>query len=233
MVYFTEMKKLFLVTTTLCLIFLSNINSVRAGSPSFSLYPNTGTIEDTDTGFTLDVLIDSDGEEITEARMALSFDPSVVKVVSASKNNTLFCDWPEEDSSVDNVNGAVLLTGFSQSGESDLYLTEGDPDVFARIEFEILNKEVESITIDWLYESGDPTFTTTLLVEGSPPQNLLSSKPAPAVFSMRETTAQTALKDWQWVTVGGVVMILFGGFLFSSKGKINLRGRETIVLRDE
>ncbi len=118
----------------------------------------------------MDILIDSGGEELVEARAVITFDPSMLKVTEAKRNNSLFLTWPSDESTIDNENGVVMLTGFTQSGEGTLYSTDGDPDVFARLTFEIL--EEGETSLEWEYSGENESFKSVLMKDGSPPQNV-------------------------------------------------------------
>ena len=122
MVIFFNMivKNIISISILTILTILIPITTVSAASPMFYFYPESGVIKNVDDGFTVDVLIDSAGESLTEARMVFNFDPRLIQVSKASRNNSLFEEWPEDESTLDNENGVVMLTGFTQSGSSDL-----------------------------------------------------------------------------------------------------------------
>ncbi|KKP81617.1 MAG: hypothetical protein UR84_C0020G0006 [candidate division WS6 bacterium GW2011_GWD1_35_594] len=101
--------------------------------PSFSFYPSSGVVEDINEGFTVDVLIDSAGQSVSKARVTIKYDPNVIQLRKALRNNSLFEQWPIDESSTDNTNGVVMLTGYTPSDSSkDEYITSVVPDVFTR-----------------------------------------------------------------------------------------------------
>lgn len=206
--------------------------SAVLAAPSFSIYPSGGTIKDISKTFTMDVLIDSDSESITKARVAISFDPKVVKVVKASKNNTLFDQWPEDESTIDNSKGMVMLTGFTQSGTSkSLYVTDGDPDVMARIEFEVITKEKGDIVFNFEYSGTDEIFKSVIMKDGSPPQNVLSSRPNSATFTLSGYRApSTAIEPSHIGAIVGVLLIGIGIFVRSTSSSMFRKKKGTVVL---
>ena len=74
-----------------------------------------------------------------------------------------------------------MLTGFTQSGSSELYNSNGDADVMARLEFEV-NLKVKEVLLSFEYSGEDELFSTVLVKDGSPPQNVLLSKPTSANY---------------------------------------------------
>jgi hypothetical protein len=191
MVIFFNMivKKSLPVTIALFLtLFLLTLFSskIYAAIPSFSFYPESGVISAPENGFTVDILIDSGGEQLTSARMVFTFDPRLVQMTKASRNNTLFDQWPEDESTLDNENGVVMLTGFTQSGADELYQTTGEPDLFARIEFEIVPDDARTnVRLEWEFDGTDDLFKTTMLKEGSPPQIIFNNRPDEAISVLR------------------------------------------------
>ena len=191
---------------------------VHASEPSFSLYPTSGTVYDTGSGFTVDILIDSGGDELTEARAVITFDPDMLQVTEAKRNNSLFATWPSDESTIDNENGVVMLTGFTQSGEGTLYATDGDADVFARLTFEVV-KEGET-TIDWEFSGEDESFKSVLMKDGSPTQNVLESKPDSVTFTLKTSTAtapETGLDPQITQVLVGLGLALIGAYLLIFK----------------
>jgi hypothetical protein len=77
-------------------------------------------------------MIDSDGEEIQEAVVVLTYDPDIIQITAVS-HSSIFDQYPDTGYDVDNSAGQLTLTGFSQD---DYYTTSGDADIFGRITFE-------------------------------------------------------------------------------------------------
>ncbi|MCD4756603.1 hypothetical protein K8R20_03240 [bacterium] len=205
---------------------------VEASSPSFQLYPSSGVVKSRDEGFIVDVLIDSGEYDLSKARMVVSFNPEVLQIFKASKNNSLFDQWPEDESTLDNTDGVVMLTGFTQSGGGVLYKTLGDPDVFVRLEFEIVAEGDEEILLDWEFSGSDDLFKTVLVTDGSPPYNVLTVKPKGGVYRFGELI-QTALERKHVPFLVGGFLILSAGILITSKPEVARRKFGTVVVYEE
>jgi hypothetical protein len=197
----------------------------------FSIYPAGGTVVNKDNGFTVDVMIDSGGKALVSARFVLLFDPTYLQLTSTQKNNTLFAQWPSAESTIDNTNGVVMLTGFSQSGTDALYTTGSSADIMARLTFKVV--KTGKTTLDWAYSGADEDFKSVLLTDGSPPQNVLASKPSAVTFTISNTIVNTGIPWDRYVLIGGVVLILFGGLITFSKPRRFNKRRGTIVIYDE
>jgi hypothetical protein len=209
---------------------------IKAASPSLSFYPSSGIVKDRDDGFTVDVLIDSADSKLAQVRMVFNFDPRQIQIRKASRNNSLFQQWPDDESALDNQNGLVMLTGFTQSGAGELYQTSGDPDLLARIEFDIITEEEEDIILSWEFGDANELFETQLLVDGSPPQNILASgglgsRPQDAVFRFGELT-QTAIDSKYIPFIVGGIIILMAGVLITSKPEFTRKRYGTVVVYD-
>jgi hypothetical protein len=219
-------------------LYLLIVPTVNAASPTLSFYPSSGIIKDPEEGFAVDILIDSGGQELSKVTAAFNFDPQQLQIVEANKNNSLFEQWPEDESSLDNQNGVVMLTGFTQSGSGELYQTVGDPDVFARVEFEVIEDNLDDeIVLSWDFGESDPLFKTALIVDGSPPQNVLEtaslgSRPQDAVFRLGELT-QTAIDSRSIPFILGGFLILIAGVIISSKPEATRKKFGTVVVYDE
>lgn len=200
----------------------------------FSFYPDGGVVMNKEEGFVVDILIDTAGQEILSAKFTVLFDPETLQVTRAERNNTLFAQFPQDESTIDNTEGVVMLSGFSQSGTGGLYSTVGEPDVFARLSFEILQEgETE---LDWMYGE-DAIFDTAMYRDGSPPQNILLTKPGETIFTIGDTVyediPETGLVLEEYVLVTGLVLLLFGGFMvFTRPGNIRKK-TGTVVIYDE
>ena len=137
-----NIKKLVILISVVLISALS-FTRVYAAQPSLTFYPSSGVVSDIEKGFTVDVLIDSAGYEISKARVVIKFDPNVIKLRKAYRNTSLFDEWPADGSSTDNVNGIVMLTGQSKAEGGKLYKTEGSADVLARFEFDVVATKIK------------------------------------------------------------------------------------------
>ncbi|KKP64427.1 MAG: hypothetical protein UR61_C0046G0001, partial [candidate division WS6 bacterium GW2011_GWE1_34_7] len=136
----------------LFLLFALFTSKVHGADASFSFYPSSGIVENVQEGFTVDVLINSGGYELSKARAVIKFDPSVLQLTQASRNNTLFELWPTDQSTTDNGNGIVMLTGYTTSdGVTSFYKTQTSSDVFARLKFDIVDESAEEILLRFEY----------------------------------------------------------------------------------
>lgn len=172
------MKLYTILLTTL--IFTSFSIASFAAEPSFSLSPGSGRVKSKST-FITDLLIDSNGKEVNFARAVISFDPEYVQVVKAERNASLFCAYPEDEQSIDNEQGLLMISGFCQSGSGTPYTTSDEADVLARITFKSLQSG--NISLKWEYSGEDELFKTVIMKDGSPPQNILLLKPRDASFT--------------------------------------------------
>lgn len=236
MKYFTHMKEKKIVGYLLCvLILFTSTIKVSASSPSFSFYPSSGVVENSQEGFTVDVLIDSGGYELEMARARIQFDPKVVKLVRASKNSSLFQQWPLEQSSTDNTNGVVILTGITdKENEEDIpfYKTETSPDVFCRLEFDVIAPEEESVVLSFEYTGQDQDFMS-VIVDGNTQSNVLTIKPQSATFSLNsQNIPETGISPSAMGAIVGIILILVGGFIRSSGSTYYRKRSGTIVLSE-
>ena len=153
-------------------VILLSFCTLRANGaePGFSIYPNGGQVVKPQEGFIVDIEIDSGGRAIVNAKFTLLFDPAVLQLVKAERNNTLFQAWPEDESTLDNENGVVMLTGVAQSrsvtGADGKEVKEytpyksSTPDIIARLHFKVL-KEAKT-TLDWEFNTNNGVFDTTM-----------------------------------------------------------------------
>jgi hypothetical protein len=218
----------------LALFFLSAPHLVSAAEPTFSFLPDGGTVKNKEQGFVVDVLIDTAGEEIVSAKFTVLFDPEVLQIIKAERNNSLFSEFPEDESSIDNSNGVVMLSGFTQSGTGSTYTTGEKPDVLARLTFEVL-QEGET-TLDWEYTGQGDIFDTVMYKDGSPPQNILLTKPDAATFVIGENVVEipeTGLSLDKYILATGAVLLLFGGFMVFTRPSNFRKGSGTIVMYDD
>jgi len=223
-------KYLKTILSVLILVGFLFVSPVKAVEPMLSLYPAGGVVTNKDNGFTVDVMIDSGGEDLVSARFVITYDPEYLRLKKAEKNNTLFAQWPEDETSIDNTNGVVMLTGFSQSGTDTPYTTDGDPDVMARLSFEVL--KLGDTTLDWEFSGSDESFKSVMLTDGSPPQNVLKTKPDAETFTVKAEIVDTAIGWNKYVLIGGLVFILFGALMMFSKPR-RLDKRGMVVIYEE
>ncbi len=210
-------------------------------SPSLSITPSGGYVAE-GANFTIDILINSDGEDLIQARSVITFDPTKLRIVKAQRNNGLFLQFPNDQQTTDNENGVVMLTGFTQSGSGTLYNTDGNADVFGRITFQAIKEG--SVKIDWEYSGQDQPFKSVLLADGSPPQNVLSYKPSSVSFTIQDTGGsiqqpKTGIFD-ENIFVPGVIGVIGGLSLFSGSSivlgfsnRLKRRKYRTIVEYDD
>ena len=211
-------------------------HSVEAKEPTFSFYPNGGVVVNKDNGFIVDILIDSAEEEISSAKFTVLFDPEILQLKKAERNNMLFKQFPEDETTTDNENGVVMLSGFTQSGGvGELYMTGEKPDIFARLTFEVL-QEGETV-LDWHFEGTEAILGTAMLKDGSPPVNILLEKPKEAVFTIGNvildpSSIQTSATIEHYIFVTGFVLILFGMLILLSKTHYRKK-RGTVLLYEK
>lgn len=200
--------------------------------PSFSFYPSSGVVEDINEGFTVDVLIDSAGQSVSKARVTIKYDPNVIQLRKALRNNSLFEQWPIDESSTDNTNGVVMLTGYTPSNSSkDEYITSVVPDVFTRLEFDIKDLSAKSITLDFEYSGKVEMFKTFMIKGGSLTENILLTKPSSVQFTVsEEPVPSTAIEPSTVGMIVGLILILIGAFVRGSNPTLWRKKKGTIVL---
>ena len=233
LIFNTVLVKKYLKIITLVFFFSGMIfvSPTLAAEPSFSIYPAGGIVTNKTEGFTVDVMIDSVGEELTSARFVITFDPAYLKLAKTERNNALFAQWPEDEASIDNTNGVVMLTGFSQSGTDELYVTGSEPDIMARLTFEVV--KIGNTSLGWEFTGSDDTFASVMLIEGSPPQNVLKTKPTSVTFTIQDKIVDTAIEWNKYVLVGGLILILFGGLIMFSRPSGFSKKNGTVVVYEK
>lgn len=233
MVYSTYMKIKKLVPLFITvLIFSFASKGALAQSPTFSFYPPNGVISDVEKGFILDVLIDSGSYNISKAKAVIKFDPKVVQLTKALRNESLFEEWPFDQQSTDNLEGIVMITGITQSQGSALYSTQGDPDVLARLEFDVITSEKQDVVFEILYTGGNEQLSSIILDSVSS-ENVLRSNPPTAVYSLDvEEVPETGIDMNTLGIIMGVFLILIGGYIRGSKVEIFSKRRGTVVLTE-
>ncbi len=228
---YMNMKKKGLIFLLFLLLTLS-IHKVYASDATFSFYPSSGIVEDVKEGFTVDILIDSGGYELSKARAVIKFDPSIVQLSKAMKNNALFEEWPLDQSTTDNSKGVVMLTGVtSSSALVPYYKTATSPDVFARLEFDIVDEGSDEVVLSFEYSGEDELFQSVLISSGKDTQNVLLSQPSSVTFLIDEDVVPSTAIDMNTLGIGiGILLILVGGFVRGSSMNLNRKKRGTIIL---
>jgi LPXTG-motif cell wall-anchored protein len=234
----------FVFSFSITLVLLYSITMpVRASDAAFTVTPETGYVK-VGENFTIDILIDSDGDDIALARAVLTMDPAKVKIIKAEKNAAIFCNWPDDEQTIDNANGVIMVTAFCQSGADDLYNTVGEPDVFTRLTFQALKPG--ALDFEWQWTGEDVAFKSVIMKDGSPTQNVLTSQPEDFEFiatkvlnSGSQGTPNTGEFGNEPYVVAGIVFLssalIFGGsylILFANRKKIN-NSFKTLVIYDE
>ncbi len=238
-------KNIYTIFLAIFLSFLFPATKILASDPSFSLYPANGMVIDASKGFSVDVRIDTDGEKSNSARFTILFDPRYLQLTKVEKNSDLYEQWPEDESSVDNENGVVMLTGFTQSDqEEDTYVTNGEHDVIARLTFKVLQEGIA--TIDWEYDTNNGVFDTYIMRDGSPPENMLMNKPSSGTYKigagsgtegedpLDPSNVNTGIEfDWKYGVITGVVLLLFGGFMLFTRQDMYRRKGTVVIIGDD
>ncbi|MDD4381849.1 MAG: cohesin domain-containing protein [Candidatus Dojkabacteria bacterium] len=220
-------RKIISIFIGLLCTLLFPVSKVFAGEPMFSIYPKGGNVSG--GTFTVDILLDSAEESLVSARFTLVFDPEYLELTKAERNNALFDQWPSDETTIDNEYGVIMLTGFTQSGSGSLYKTGSTAGIIARLTFKALKKGTTSI--DWEYSGNHELFKTSLMKDGSPPTNVLDSKPESATFSIGGViNPQTAIPMDKIILVLGVVLILFGALMVFAKPRNFNRTKGTVVM---
>jgi len=234
MIVLSSMRVKGFITIILVPLFLfACFTTVFSAEPSFSFFPKGGIVADKSKGFSVDVLIDTAGEKAMSAKFVVLFDPTVLRLVKAERNTSLFSQWPEDESTIDNDNGVVMLSGFTQSGTGDPYMTSGDADVMAKLSFEVLRDK--TTYLDWEYDTNNGVFDTQIMKDGSPPFNILNTKPSAVTFQIGsggvlKPDVNTGIFDVKYLIAVGVVLFLFGGFIVFSRPNFYRRSKGTIVI---
>lgn len=130
-----------------------------------TLYPDRGYAL-LEKPFAVDVMLDSGGEDLIEARAVFQFDPTRVQVTKAEYGE-LFCQYPEEEYAVDNTAGWIKLTGYCND---PYYNSNGTPGLFGRFTFEPqMEGEVEFAFVE---SYADESWVSHALDTSSPPQEV-------------------------------------------------------------
>ncbi len=157
--------------------------------------------------FSIEVYIDSDGEELILSRAALIFDQEYLQITKIERNEGLFCGWDSDRQTADNDNGVIVIEGYCQSGTSSLYSSSDGGDIFARIHFKAVKPGFARI--DWEYNGENVEFKSAMMAEGSPPQNILKQRPSGVTVEIAEQRATTVPRTSVWDRSGVGLGVLF------------------------
>lgn len=227
------MKKILIAIFTTFIFIFPSISF--AANPQFSIRPGSGNVI-RNKNFTVDILIDSKNNDIASARIALEYDPDVLQIVKAQRNSSIFCSYPEVEQNIDNENGVLVMYGFCQSGTDEPYRTVGEADVFARVTFKALKNGTANI--NWSYTGTDVPTATVIMKDGSPPQNLLASKPTDASFKVVSGTTtpkppsipNTGLAVSSGLIIGGIAAMGLGFGYNSLKKRFSSNKLRTVIV---
>jgi len=216
--------------------------TLSAFAGELKINPTLGRVVKGET-FLIDILIDSKGDALTEATAVIVFDPTFIQIKEITRNENLFSTYPTDEQTTDNENGVIMITGFTQSGTGTLYTTNGDADVLVRISFEAIKSG--TVDFEWEYSGSNEPFKSVLMKDGSPPQNVLSSKPSSVTFTVLEddsgnTTPTTGIMDKTNLSFALGIFVaglaLTAGIVVLNKGRgygFISSGGKTIVVIDE
>jgi hypothetical protein len=129
------------------------------------LYPSQGYAL-LGENFTVDIMLDTKGEQTTKAKAVIKFDPEFIRVTDA-RYGDLYCQYPEDEYAVDNQDGWIVLTGFCLD---PYYSTSSEPELFGRFTFRPL-KEGE-VTLEFVTSNNTQEDRTITKDTGSPPQTM-------------------------------------------------------------
>lgn len=231
--YFKNLVFLLLLTFYFCI-------PSEAFAGELSINPSSKTVREGDE-FKIDLLIDSEGDDLIEATATIVFDPTVIQLVKAERNASLFATFPEGEQTTDNDNGVIMITGFTQSGNSGLYQTVGDSDVLAQYTFEAI--KTGSTKLEWVYNGNNEAFQSVLMKDGSPPQNVLLAQPSSASVTVNDSDSTTpgtgifnnaGLSIAASLFVGGVLLTVGTYLVYQGKPHlISSKGKTIVVLEDK
>lgn len=228
-------KRLLRISLYLAILFIPLAIPISANAAgTFVLNPKSGELK-VGQNFTQDIFITSGDSNISLARAVVTFDPTLIQVISASRNNSLFQNFPDNEQTIDNKNGVIVMTGFTQSGSGTLYKTTGQPDLFGRFTFKV--SKAGPLKFDWEYSGQDQPFKSVIIADGSPPSNVLAVKPDPATYAiptLGTNVPDTGIDNWTMIifAIGIIIgaLMIWGGATVLGKG---VKGRRrTQVLYD-
>lgn len=232
----------FIKILTLCfgVIFFSSSSKLYAAT--YTITPTSGFVKVGDS-FVVDIKIDSEGEKSNLARAVLTFDPSLVQLTKAERNNSLYTTFQADQQTTDNTNGVVMITGFTQSGNGTLYKTASTPDLFARLTFKAIKSG--TVKFEWEYTGSDSPFKSVIMIDGSPAQNKLTIKPSSVAFTIQgsggTTSGGTGTTPVTGVSsniafylsavaiIGAGLIFSGGGVLYNASRKVFNTSKKTLV----
>lgn len=233
--YLKKFAKIFTILSITLMEFVVLPSGVFAGE--LSINPSSKTVANGDE-FVVEVLIDSQGDDLIEATATIVFDPTVLQLVKAERNASLFATFPVGEQTTDNDNGVVMITGFTQSGTSALYNTLGDPDILAQYTFKAIDKGTTKL--EWVYSGTNEAFQSVLMKDASPTQNVLLSQPSSATITINDgntTTPSTGIFDNSGLSiaasllVAGVLLTIGTYMVYQGKPHlINSKGNTIVVV---
>ena len=189
---------IFSVAFLFSIFFILSSKSNAFADATLYFYPTTGGIvEKVGNQFTVDVMLNSPTDEITEVSFVVLFDPRYLQITEAIKNNSLFKTWSSTATdevywSIDNKNGVAFLRGFTQAGSGTLYKSKNGADVLARIKFKtLLGGKTE---LEWQINAPDtshPYFVTKVMANKSPTTNVLNPKPTSITIQIGDPNSCT------------------------------------------
>lgn len=133
----THILKVYLLCGVVALMLLSGASFAYAADGILLLQPETGIYSVGDT-FTIDVVIDTDGEAINAGEGHLAFDVENVQVQEVDSTDSIFSSWTQMPA-FSNEDGAVRFGGMA----SDEYL--GEEGKVLSIIFEVIGTSQETI----------------------------------------------------------------------------------------
>lgn len=186
-------------------IFLSLPARTEAASAFFDTLPEKNPIgvgSETD----VNVFLNTNGNNITLARIVLTYDPAIVQVTDA-KYSDLFCTYPDDEESffVDNDEGIVKVSGFCETDP----VTTTDFELFVKITFK--GRKAGTTNIQAAFSTAGGLNETAVYDDKSPPQNVLTTTPSKISFGVGSTgdIPGTAI-DRSWLFYVSLVVFALG-----------------------
>lgn len=164
-----------------------------AVTPAFAavdvrLYPSSGYAVLT-KDFAVDIMLNTDGNNTTTARAVIRFDPNKLQVTKA-EHGDLYCQYPEDEYAVDNENGWIKITGFCLD---PYYNSESSSGIFARFTF---RPSVEgAVNLNFEFDGTDGEWKSYVKDTGSPPENILESRPQGGTYSVVSSIPSSTTDD--------------------------------------
>lgn len=187
-----------------------------AEAASMTLYPKTGYALIAKP-FAVDVMLDTGGKDVTEARAVFRFDPKKVQVTKAEYGE-LFCQYPEDEYAVDNDAGWIKLTGYCND---PYYNSNGMPGLLGRFTFE--PKVEGTVDFDFVKDYDDENWVSRIMNTSSPPQEISGVQYENASYTLVANITQNnngtegkggklpvvGLFD-NWIVFGGAALFMGG-----------------------